>query len=52
MEIILLQFALCGLNLYGAKVQKDGGRNPSFNYFVAGMTFGFGVSKLIELLIK
>ena len=52
MEIVLLQFILAALNLYGAKVQKDGGRNPAFNYFVAGMTFGFGVTKLIELLVK
>jgi hypothetical protein len=52
MEIILLQFALTGLNLYGAKTQKDNGRNPSFSYFVAGMCFGFGLSALIELLLK
>lgn len=52
MEIILVQFALCGLNLYGAKTQKDRGRNPAFNYFVAGMTFGFGVVKLIEISLK
>ena len=52
MGIIFMQFALCGLNLFGAKVQKDGGRNPAFNYFVAGMTFGFGVARLIELSLK
>ncbi len=49
---MLLQFALSALNLYGAKSQKDNGRNPAFSYFVAGMCFGFGVLKLIELLIK
>jgi hypothetical protein len=52
MEIVLLQFILTALNLYGVKVQKDEGRNPAFNYFAAGMTFGFGVAKLIELLVK
>jgi hypothetical protein len=52
MEIILLQFALTALNLYGAKSQKDRGRNPAFSYFVAGMTFGFGFLRLLELLIK
>jgi len=52
MEIILLQFSLCGLNLFAAKATKDRGRNPAFSYFVAGMTFGFGVARLIELLLK
>jgi hypothetical protein len=52
MEIILLQFSLTALNLYGAKAAKDRGRNPAFNYFVAGMTFGFGFLRLLELLIK
>ena len=52
MEIVLLQFALVIINLYGAKTQKDNGRNPAFSYFVAGMCFGFGLSQLIELLLK
>lgn len=52
MGIVLLQFGLMGLNLYGAKTQKDNGRNPAFSYFVAGMCFGFGLSQLIELLLK
>jgi hypothetical protein len=52
MEIILLQFSLCGLNLFAAKATKDRGRNPAFSYFVAGMTFGFGFLRLLELLIK
>jgi hypothetical protein len=52
MEIVLLQFVLCGLNLFGAKTVKDNGGNPVFNYFVAGMTFGFGISKLIEICLK
>jgi hypothetical protein len=52
MGTIVLQFVLTGLNLYGAKTQKDNGRNPAFSYFVAGMCFGFGLSALIELLLK
>jgi hypothetical protein len=52
MEIILLQFALTGLNLYRAKTQKDNGRNPAFSYFVAGICFGFGLLRLLELLLK
>ena len=51
MEIVLVQFALCGLNLFGAQQQKNSGRNPAFNYFVAGMTFGFGVAQLIDKVI-
>jgi len=52
MEIVLLQFGLMGLNLYGAKTQKDNGRNPAFSYFVAGMCFGLGITRLLELLLK
>ena len=52
MEIILLQFALTGINLFAAKHQKENGRNPAFNYFVAGICFGFGLLRLIELLLK
>ena len=52
MEIVLLQFGLMGLNLFSAKTQKENGRNPAFSYFVAGMCFGFGLSQLIELLLK
>ena len=52
MGTILLQFGLMGLNLFTAKHQKENGRNPAFNYFVAGMCFGFGLSQLIELLLK
>lgn len=48
MGLVFMQFALCGLNLFGAQQQKDNGRNPAFNYFVAGMTFGFGVVQLIN----
>ena len=52
MEIVLLQFGLMGLNLYSAKTQKENGRNPAFSYFVSGMCFSFGLTKLIELLLK
>ena len=52
MGIILLQFALVALNLYGAKTQKDEGMNPAFSYFVAGMCFGSGITRLLELLLK
>ena len=52
MGTIILQFALVILNLYGAKTQKDKGMNPAFSYFIAGMCFGFGLSQLIELLLK
>jgi len=52
MEIVLVEFVLMGLNLYAAKTQKDNGRNPAFSYFVSGMCFGFGLTKLIELFLK
>jgi hypothetical protein len=52
MGTIVLQFVLVGLNLYLAKNQKDNGRNPAFGYFLAGMCFSFGLSQLIELLLK
>ena len=52
MEIVALQFMLMSLNLHGAKRLKDMGKNPAFNYFVAGMTFGFGTVKLLEILFK
>jgi hypothetical protein len=48
MGIVLLQFGLVGLNLYGAKNHKDNGRNPAFSYFVAGMCFGLGITRLIR----
>ena len=52
MEIVLLQFGLMGLNLFSAKTQKENGKNPAFSYFVSGMCFGFGLTKLIELFLK
>lgn len=50
MEIVLLQFFLMALNLYGAKWQKNKNRNSDLNYFVAGMTFGLGTYKLITII--
>jgi len=52
MEIVLLQFGLMGINLIGAKHQKNIGKNPAFSYFVAGMCFGLGITRLLELLLK
>ena len=52
MEIVVVQFMLMALNLFGAQRLKMMGKNPAFNYFVAGMAFGFGVSKLIEISFK
>ncbi len=51
METMLLQFTLCAINLFGAKELKRKGGNPSFGYFVAGMTFGFGIAELLKLWI-
>lgn len=50
MEIVVAEFAIMAINLFAAKIQKDNGSNPAINYFVAGMTFGFGLSKLITLI--
>jgi hypothetical protein len=52
MTIVLVQFGLMGLNLFSAKTQKENGRNPAFSYFVSGMCFSFGLTKLIELFLK
>jgi len=52
MEIVLLQFGLMGLNLFSAKTQKENGKNPAFSYFVSGMCFSFGLTKLFELFLK
>jgi len=52
MEIVAVQFMLVTLNLFGAQQVKMMGKNPAFNYFVAGMTFGFGTVKLLEILLK
>jgi len=52
MEIVAVQFMLMAFNLFGAQRLKMIGKNPAFNYFVAGMTFGFGTVKLLEILFK
>ena len=49
MVIVLVQFGLMGLNLYGAKTQQENGRNPGFSYFIAGVCCAFGVAQLINL---
>jgi len=50
MVIMLVQFGLMGLNLYGAKKQQDNGRNPAFSYFVAGICCMGGLYGLIKLI--
>jgi hypothetical protein len=50
MLLLILQFGLMGLNLYFAKEQTKQGRNPGFQYFVAGMCFLGGIHALINLI--
>lgn len=50
MDIVIAEFSMMAINLFAAKIRKDKGLNPAINYFVAGMTFGFGLSKLITLI--
>jgi hypothetical protein len=50
MVIMLVQFGLMGLNLYGAKTQQEKGRNPGFSYFVAGICCTLGIIQLIKLM--
>jgi hypothetical protein len=52
METVILQFGLMALNLIGAKSMENQDRNPWFQYFVAGMCFGFGLSQLIKLFLN
>ena len=52
MEIVFLEFTLMTVNLLAAKIKKDNNRNPAFNYFVAGMCFGFGLTILINIYVK
>jgi hypothetical protein len=49
MLVVIIQFALMGMNLYMAKVMKDQNRNPWFQYFVAGICFFGGVAAIIKL---
>ena len=51
MAILLAQLGLMGLNLYIAKTQKDNGRNPAFQYFVAGFCCMGAVNALVKLLV-
>jgi hypothetical protein len=51
MVIMLIQFGLMGLNLYGAKTQQENGRNPGFSYFVSGICCMGGIIQLIKLLM-
>jgi len=50
MIITLIQFGLMGLNLYLAKIQQDNGRNPGFNYFVAGTCFMGAIYAIVKLI--
>jgi hypothetical protein len=49
MIIVLVQFGLMGLNLCGAKIHQDNGRNPGFSYFVAGVCCMGGIVALVKL---
>ena len=49
MIIVLLQFGLMGLNLYGAKSIENQNRNPWFQYFAAGICCMGGIYGLIKL---
>lgn len=49
MVIMLVQFGLMGLNLYGAKTQQEKGRNPGFSYFVAGICCMGAIYQIIKI---
>jgi hypothetical protein len=49
MVIVLVQFGLMGLNLYGAKMMENQNRNPWFQYFAAGACCMGGIIQLIKL---
>jgi hypothetical protein len=51
MVVMLVQFGLMGLNLYGAKTQQENGKNPGFSYFVAGICCMGGIGQLIKLIL-
>lgn len=51
MVILLIQLGLMGLNLYAAKVEQENGRNPRFQYFVAGVCFMGAVSAIVKLVV-
>jgi hypothetical protein len=49
MIIVLVQFGLMGLNLYGAKTKQENGENTGFSYFVAGLCCMGGIVGLVKL---
>jgi hypothetical protein len=51
MVILLVQLGLMGLNLYGAKTQQENGRNPGFQYFVAGVCFMGAIHAIVKLVL-
>jgi hypothetical protein len=50
MTVLLVQLGLMGLNLFSAKSQQENGRNPGFQYFVAGFCCMGAVHALVNLL--
>ena len=51
MTILLVQLGLMGLNLYAAKTQQENGKNPGFQYFVAGICFMGAIHAFIKLVV-
>jgi hypothetical protein len=49
MIIVLAQFGLMGLSLYGAKIKQEDGENTGFSYFVAGICCMGGIVALVKL---
>ena len=50
MVTLLVQLGLMGINLYAAKTQQENGKNPGFQYFVAGFCCMGAIHALIHLL--
>lgn len=50
--LILLQFALVGLNLYLADQSEKEGRDPSFSYFAAGFCLCGGIFMIISTSLR
>jgi hypothetical protein len=50
MTSVLIQLLLMGINLFAAKSQQENGRNPGFQYFVAGFCCMGAVNALVRLL--
>ena len=51
MVLFLIQLGLMGLNLYAAQSQQENGKNPGFNYFVAGFCCMGAIVQLVRLLM-